>query len=325
MPPHSQNLLPNDPQEGWSDLVGFRRYQFEPSRKNTLNRVHEFVAGAGLELVRGNLDHATVRALRFNSFMVSHVQVAGAHLLWSRNRNNALNRYLYLFVNRGTVEIEGDEAHWSSKGGGLCIIFPGDSPVHIRITEISELIFFSFDQKEVAPHMLTPENVGEVSPSSTVFRASFAYLQAVVHLPVGEVELTEDPVILHAITRDVARAVTMSAIAARHPDPDLATMQATISQRSADPDFTPDTLSSLFGVSRSTVGRLYSRHGLHVSREIRRSRTHRAMELIGKRSSQSLDDVAIASGFGSRSSMNRAFKELYGAPPVLSSASPRPA
>lgn len=314
MAPNPHNLTIPHPARGWSDLIGHRRFRYEPGpRGGTYDDRDAFIEGTGIRILEGDSVGLRVHALRFNTFMVVRVHVPHMHVIWSRDRPTAQRRYLYLFVNRGLVEFLGDARHVSAEGGGLCIAFPGREPVEMRTLAPSELIYFTFDESEIAPYGLTPPEIGRISPRSTVFRASYAYLQAIATSDAPEG--LEDSAVLRSLTKDVARALVVETQSRDTPDTALQIAQQVIAEQASRRSFTPDELARRCGVSRSTLTRLFAARGMSASREIRRHRAQHALYLLSEHPDMPLSVIAATAGFGSTSAMTRSFEELYEATP----------
>lgn len=304
-------LLPVVEHEGWHWLVGHRRYRHWPTA-NSGPWIMTFLTGAGLKMIGGDPRSVEMKAIRFNNFLIAHLRTPPLHVRWTRDRLPAQSRYMLVFVNHGSIVIEGDAEHWASPGGGLCIIFPGAEPVDIQSSEKSEMIVFTFDQIEVAPYILTPSNIRDIRPGTTVFRASYAYLQAAVDTPQADGQQDEMTEVLRTLTREVARALAKSFVLQDESEATFLRAQRMVDQHSIEPAFDVDALASRCQVSRRTLDRLYARHGLSPAQEIRRSRAQRAIPLLAESATLTLEEVAAASGFRSITTMNRALKWAYG-------------
>lgn len=309
-----ESLLPTDERRGWKDLVGHTRFENAQGTRQDPRQIAFFLRGAGLRVLAGDPQPMRIRALRFNAFLIAHVQSGPLSIEWARTRPNSHGRYLFLFVNRGAISFDGDSRVWSSPSGGLCVIFPGRIPVEVQIDEGSEFVVFSFDQAEIEPYVLTPTNMDEARTGSTAFRAIYAYLQAITEQPRSK-EDAKDSRILRALTQDVARTVAIAAMGDGDSDGVFRHAQRVIHEHASDPEFDVDQLASHCGVSRRTLNRVYARHDLHAASEILRTRTQRAMALISENHAVGIETVAAASGFSSLSTMARAFKKAYGTSP----------
>lgn len=307
------DLLPRDLTLGWADLQGHRRFARRSDAPTDPLRLQAFVDGMGLRVREGDIAPLRIQAVRFNWCLIVHA-VSGPFVVdWARDRVNARNRGVFLFVNRGAIEITGPGARWSADGGGLHIIFPTTDPIRVRADTDVELIFFSFDMSEIEPVVLSAETVGDVAPTSTVFRAAYAYLHAAA-FETPDAHDDEDPGILRSLTRDIARSLVLAATSTLPGAGLVSAAQARIGQEYRDPRFSPTRLAQHLAVSRSTLERAFRARGLRVAKEIRRHRTRHAMALLASGPDLGLDLVAAASGFGSRSALRRAFEDVYGAP-----------
>ncbi|SER96758.1 Helix-turn-helix domain-containing protein [Propionibacterium cyclohexanicum] len=309
-----QVLLPRDTSRGWLDLVGPMRFSHNPETGAGSEGIHAFFEGAGIRVLAGDPLRLRMQALRFSTFIIVRMATPDFAVEWTRQRITARRRFLFIFVSRGCLEIGGHAQYWTSDGGGLCIIFPGSESATIRTREPSEMVFFSFDEEEISPHRLTRDTVGDITPASIVFRAAYSYLLAAAHEPSTASNLEGDLATLRSLTREVARALAAAATVTRPPERLFATAQSELHKRFRHPSFGPAELAAVCGVSRSTLDRTFGRHDLQVSREIRRARVEHAMSLLSAEPAVQLDEVVHASGFGSRASMNRAFREAFGVP-----------
>ena len=304
-------LVPVVESEGWHWLVGHRRYQHWPTGTSG-PWIMTFLKGAGIRVVGGDPRSLEMKAIRFNNFLIAHVRTPPVHFRWTRDRRPAQSRHMLLFVNHGSITIGGGAEHWASPGGGLCIVFPGTETVDIQSTEKSEVILFTFDQSEVAPYMLTPSKIADIRPGTTVFRASYAYLQATVDVPQVAEQPEEATEVLRTLTREVARALAKSFLVPDDSEATFVHAQRMVDQHSLEPEFDVDALAARCQISRRTLDRIYARHDLSPAQEIRRSRAQRAIPLLAESMTLTLEEVATASGFRSITTMNRALKWAYG-------------
>lgn len=320
--PSPLTLRPADEQIGWSDLVGHRRYRFD-STGAAPGLIEAFLEGAGLHTTHGDPATLDLHVLRFDAFLVLLMQTprikvddpsTHIRIRCERTAEWQQERFLFLFVNRGSISVEGDTPHWSSFGGGMCLIFPGRTPVDINITEPGEGILLSATQSELDPIALTPDTVGDVDPRSSVFRAAYAFLHASTMSPLTPQtdEAEGDATALRVMIREIARGITKAATASSKSLGLFYRAQRIIDQRAHDPDFDIDTLAAQCLVSRRTLDRTYSNQGLRTAQELRRARARIALPLVTSDTPPPARDIAAASGFRSVDSLSRALKEAYG-------------
>ncbi|MEV7619128.1 helix-turn-helix domain-containing protein [Microbacterium sp. NPDC089321] len=294
--------------EGWQGLAEHRRYRHSGSALRA-EWISAFLAGAGLRVRGGDPRLLEMNAIRFDAFFVAHVRSQALSVEWLRQRASAQTRYMLVFVNHGSVVVEGAAGQRVSPGRGICIVSPGRGSVIIRSSADCEGILFTFDRREIAPYALTPSNIGDIDPDAGVFRAGYACLYGLVsRSPVSD----EQTDVLRDLTQAVARALTRASVADKRSGTAVWSAQQVVEQCSRDPDFDVDELAARSSVSRRTLGRLYERHGLSPAREIRRSRAQRALLLIRDHHTMPLEDVATASGFRSLSTMDRTLMTVYG-------------
>ncbi len=101
---------------------------------------------------------------------------------------------------------------------------------------------------------------------------------------------------------------------------------ATIERHCTDPQFSPDTVASLVGCSRTSLYRLFSRQGESVAAAIWSARLDRARQMLveGVHHQLSIADVAFRCGFLDPSSFSRMFKRRFGVAPRDAREEPAP-
>ncbi|SIS08154.1 AraC family transcriptional regulator [Microbacterium sp. RURRCA19A] len=294
---------------------GHRRFAHAPGAPADPQRMRAFVVQTGFRVLEGEPARLSLQSVDFPAYTIAHLRSAPFLIEWPRESPDARRRGVFVFVNRGTLKLSGSGTNWTADGGGLCIVFPGPDPVRIRGCGENEMIFFSFDTNEIEPLSLEADAIGRISPNSPVFRASYAYLKAAAFAPTGSSDDAEESGILRSLTRDVARSLVLASTTTRRRDRVFTAARSIIAQEYRDPRFSPTRLAARLGVSRSTLERAFRHNALHVAQEIRRHRAHHAMALLSSDPSLSIDLIARASGFGSRSTLSRAFREIYGVAP----------
>lgn len=313
------SLLPRDLSLGWADLRGIMRFSHARGDATHIAHLRAFIEGAGFRIVDGDVGAVKLQALRYSHAAIAHVTAQPFRIEWIRSRVNARTRYLFVFINRGSIEFDGVGEHWSNSRGGLGIIFPGATPVTLTAPEGCEAVFFSFDQREIDPLTLTAASLRDVPPTSAVLRAAYAYLQAAVQVPAGPRTNHSDeddcPAALRTLTKDVARALVLTSQSLDAEKLLVERAKAHILASYRDPHFSTERLAQLCDVSRRTLERAFQSSGLRVLQEIRRQRVQHAMSIVAMDPPLPLDVVAAVSGFGSRSAMSRSFLDVYGVSP----------
>lgn len=304
-------LLPAHEMQGWRSLEGHRRYSHFPATGDEA-WISTFVRGTGLEVLEGDPRLLELKAIRFDNYLVGHVRAPAMRVRWARTRQPAGSRYTVVFVNHGAVTVECEAPTWVSSEGGLCVVFPGTEAIEMHTEEDTEMIVFTFDRSEIAPHVLTTASMADIRPGMTVLRATYAYLSALVDEPRASDVADEQSEVLRALTRDVAMAFTRTAIVEDRYQGTLLLAQRRIDARSMDPAFGVDQLAAGCNVSRRTLDRVFEKHRLRPAEEIRRSRSRRAFALLAENRALGLKEVAAASGFSSVTTMNRALHATYG-------------
>lgn len=296
--------------EDWFALTGHRRFVQTPANAD-LPRITSFMSGTGFVMVGGNFSSVETRALRFNNFYVSHCRVTDLHLRWVRTHAHVQSRYAFIFVNRGRVAVESQSPHWTATGGGADRALSGCNACRAQRDRTQRHRSLHV-RSEIAPHVLTPSNIDDVSPGCPALRAAFAYLQASTEIPRTIENVDEKTDVLRRLTREVALALTHTVISNRSSLASLQRAQRVIEACSADPDFDSDQLAKRCSISRRTLNRVFASAGLHVAQEIRRSRAERALPLLAARGRLTNAQIATASGFRSVANMHRALREAFG-------------
>lgn len=319
------SLIPEDREQGWSGLTGVRRYRHDSTGFADPGSVTEFLAGAGIEVINNAQATLNLHALRFDSFLIMQLKTSGLRLRCARTRLREQERYLFMFVNRGTISIDESTPHWAARHGRLCIVFPGDQPLDIDIPEPGEGILFTVSAEVLSPISLTSHTVGRVEPRSSVLQSSHAFLRAAVEpLSTAEDDDATAP-ILREMIREVARDIVRAAASTTKAQGLFDFAQKIIGERASDPSFTVSELTQRCGVSRRTLDRAYAAQGLRVGKELRRARARIAMPMIASKLPPSVREIAEASGFSSTEAMRRALSEAYGATPYALSSRNRSA
>lgn len=297
-------------------LGGQRRFAHIPGAVLDLQRMKEFAGEADFRVLEGDPVRLAIHSVALPAYTIAHIRSAPFTIEWSREDADASSRCVFVFVQCGVLEVSGTGVEWTTDGGGLCVIFPGPDPVRIRGREDGEMIFFSFDSAEIEPLSLDPHTIGPLSATSPVFRSAYAYLQAASLDPMPTPDDAQEMGILRALTRDVARSLVLASVRTRHRDRLLSEARRIIAQEYRDSQFSPTRLAAELRVSRSTLERAFRHRSLLVAQEIRRHRAHHALSLIAGDAALSTEMIARVSGFGSRSAMSRALREMDAVPPV---------
>lgn len=298
-----------DPVHGWRGLTAHRHFRFAGSGGRGGDAVTDFLRGAGMTVLDGDPSRLNLRGIRFDTFLVANLAMSGLTVRWERDRPAAQRRFMFLMVSRGVVEIVGHGPQHCAPEGGILIVFPGDQPVELIARRPADLLVFTFDVGEVSPLTLSPENIRTLSPGSSVFRSSYAYLHALAHTA-DELDHALSPV-AKTLTREVARVLIASASTPELPDIyDRA--QAMITSEHRDPELVPDSIAAALGTSRSSLGRAFARRGSSVARDLRRHRAVTARQLLRSEPGIAAQALAHRSGFGSSTALHRALLGEFG-------------
>lgn len=86
----------------------------------------------------------------------------------------------------------------------------------------------------------------------------------------------------------------------------MARSRTILEQRFPAHTLTPEDVAEALGVSRRTLGRAWTAHGMKMSQELRRIRVREAQLLISGSPQLTRTEVAKATGFGSAETLRRA-------------------
>lgn len=267
----------------------------------------------GLELEKQDYETPLrLRMITFHGIVATHFQATSVTIRWVPDFDKAQDQYLVIFVNRGLVEVTTDDESYLaiSRGGSICIVFPGCADVKVQVDDESELLLFGFHKREIVPIQLSPKFVRDLPANSAVFRSAYIYLAGLVQSP--EVVSSTSANILRLLTREVARAIALESTSDSqdHNLPDRAYQM--IVQNFRDPDLNADSIATQLGVSRRSLDRAHQDEPRSVAEEIRFRRTQFAFSLLAEQPSLSVSAVAAASGFKSAEVMRRSLVRQYG-------------
>lgn len=293
--------------------VAYRR--FDSEFRGERRRSHgEFLDSSGIEILDyAKPAYARLKAIRFDAFLAAHVQSRPMTVSWSRERMTARRRLMYIFVNKGTVEIRERGRSVSPLSGGVGVVFPGSGEVVVETTSDTEVLYFTFDASEIFPLKLEPDSLRTLSAGSPVFRVAYSFLCGAVHAPdCGDVT---SAYVLRELTRDVARALALESSLAAPSLDTVERVRQVIERRYRSAAFTPEALAGELGLSRRSLERACAEKGFSIAEEVRAHRSRHALHLLLEQPELTLHEVAAASGFSSAEVMRRAFWRYYRSSP----------
>ncbi len=304
-----------DEVHGWASLSGYETFNFQLTGADRKSE-QEMLSTTGFDIINQQVPAKTsVKGLRFNAFSVAHVHVTPMTVTWNRARVSARRRYMFVLVNRGTVQLRGAATTAIAPAGGIGLVYPGASQAVIEIKSDSEMVFFSFDQNEIRPLEIAAAGVGSLRTDSPVFRAAFAYITGVVDSPddtnVGSSQ------VLRELTRDVARALALEASSTVPAMDSVAHARQIVERRYRSVAFSAGDIAAELGLSRRTLERACAEQEVSLADELRARRTRHARHLLPEQPHLPLHEIAALSGFSSVEIMRRAFGRYYGESPSM--------
>lgn len=254
-----------------------------------------------------------IRSAAFPTMFIAHITTPPARLRWERSGANA-HRHLFMFVNKGSIEISDSAQSLVTDGDGLCVLLAGSGTAEFSMLTTTELLLFAFDSHEADPIDIAAARDSDISSRSTVFRAAYAFLLAVLdNQGQDEPPLTEA---LQVLTHNIVRALVNDTGHYPRGSSGFAMAQKRLMAYAPIVTFTPDDLAERLKISRRTLSRWYNAEGLSVTQELRRFRVARAQELLASGQTMSMTQIAEASGFGSDDTLTRAFQKELGETPA---------
>lgn len=209
-------------------------------------------------------------------------------------------------------------------------VVPSDTEWRIAVSEPTDLrLVHSLD----VPPGLVDGAVSYDRPSRFLGRAGTIVGTAVkaatpvwidgTQRPVPDLAATPRPdwLLVHAYERDTVDAFALMMTWAleqhsNHEDPRYLAVAGLIRSRLADPGLSTHGISEQLGISRRTLQRLFSSDG-GVAGYIRRLRLNTVLQMLTREGHQApdLDELAAATGLGSRRTLERAMRQVYGLTP----------
>lgn len=250
--------------------------------------------------------------MRFNSFFVARVVTCSFTGAWTRERQSARRRYLFLFVLSGRAVVTTPRQTLIVEPEHVGVVAPGSGAVNFDVSVDSKLLFFTFDHDEVAPNHPQEGLVDRRVGDSAVLQTTLVFLQATVQTP-SATERTETHV-FRGLVRDVARALAAVTTPSIDGADIVDTARVVIGQRYLEHGFSIESLARELASSRPGLERKFAQRGSSVANEIRLRRAMRARSLL-QTTNMSLEAVAAASGFRSKAALQRACDRYYQATP----------
>ncbi|SES04789.1 Helix-turn-helix domain-containing protein [Propionibacterium cyclohexanicum] len=301
-----------------SDLLvsrtGFRSINFE-NRDGRARGDLGFIERTQLEVTRAvSPTYVQVAAVRLDGILVAHAKTRPMTAVWHRDRIDSQNRYLYLFVTKGTIEVDGGENSVIASSEGICIVAPGSAEVTLDVKGDSDIVFFSFDRTQVAPVVSRRPLTAHPPQDSLVFRTAYTYLRTLAHSPEPSDERSTD--VLRSLTLGVAHALVVESTPREVADDLVSRARQVIVSHYRSSRFAVDDIARELRVSRRSIERACADQGVKLADLLRLQRTERARELLSEQPQLSLNAVADESGFTSAEVMRRAFRRYFDASPA---------
>lgn len=304
-----------DDDRGWEDLPAYQRFDYT-FRSGDSEGVEGFRRTTGVEILDYMRPANTeISALRFDSIFTIRVQSHPFVATWGRSRRSARRRFLFLFVTKGDLELAlGDETASRVAAGQVAVLPPGPGSLKLQARVDCDFIAFSFDRSEVGELRLQEGLVVARITESAVFKSALAFLRGAVQSP--RVASMHEAQVFRGLTRDVARALTRGWHDDGATQGIVADARRVIDAGSSSAAFSVGTIARELSLSRRSIERAFAEQGTSASDEIRERRAANANTLLTKHPELSIQEVAEASGFGSREGLRRALRRYYDATPA---------
>ncbi len=217
-----------------------------------------------------------------------------------------------------------------SAGAGSALILSGHHPFELSCTDPVDLVIVVLRRRALDSRGV-PDSESDVRtlPASSYLSTVAAFLAALASdppRPASTEGVTAQQAMLHLLTGVLSSATDAEASAARRSRSDGRHEHAIgfIAAHYSDPDLTTADVAVATGLSPRHLQRLLAEAGTSVATELRRSRMHWAIALLGQpdRAGTSLEQIAMLTGFGSAARMRRAFLAEQGMTPARYRAAP---
>lgn len=268
------------------------------------------LSSARVEVRAGKHATTTARLLRMDRYSVTHLIAEGGSITWRPSPGTGENRFLFVFVSRGNLSVSADEARIATSTEAILAVFPGAGPVTMSSAAPIEALAFTFDADDAAPLTLTPETIGVLRPTSSVFRASYSLLRALVE--VDDLGQEEDTAALRSLLHGTARGMLRAAHVATTATTLREAAAEIIAEQHTNPALDVQRIAAQLNVSASTLYRASAQEPLSVAAQLRRRRAETASQQLKANPTVSLVALAEQCGFGSVSSLRRAMREREG-------------
>lgn len=297
---------------GWLGSIGFQRITARTTDVEVLRKVFSDAGASLLPPIRPvDMDLA---ALRFDSFLVARFTTRSLAMEWTRARPRSSRRFLALFVMSGAVAVTTDVPRTVVENNGVFVVRPGSDRIVTEFLVPSEVVVFTFDRDEVGGLSEDPLSPEPMSMTSPVLRSACTFMCGLVDSRTADDEGNVS--VLRELTRGMARALVQEASGvAEQADDEFDRIILILKRNAHAPNFGPDQVSEVLGMSRRSLERIFSAHGRTVAQTLREVRVEAALQLLREEPPHSLEEVAERSGFGSVDSLRRACLRHLGKTP----------
>lgn len=251
--------------------------------------------------------HADVSVIRLDTISAARLATGPIRLFWEDGVPEASQRFLFLFLESGVVELHGDSTRKVPDGAALCVIPPGRESTMIDVLTPARMIIFRFDRADLAPLAFDERELDHHPAASPIYHAAFSYLSGIALLPVQSDSLGVSA--LRELTCEIARSLVRTVTAHSR-------VAVTVHDRAIDlieqaygrPQLGVDEIARELGVSRRTLERAFEDSGESVAQVLQRTRSRHAVTALTQSAGRTLREIARACGFGSVDSLRRAIR-----------------
>jgi AraC-like DNA-binding protein len=288
-----------------SSFSGYERSVLDP-RTVTRGRLDSLLAGTNVHLRDGDVSSVFARIFRLDEYVVARVRTRTGHIVWRPSAAPGRRRFAVVFVARGRLAVGTDGSRHVAAGEAILMPFPERTPITLGSSSPVEVIAFAFETDAVVPFDVTPETVGSLHPSSSVFQASYSLLRALVDS--SSPEQGASTAALRSLLKGSARALVR---AARVPSRSLwEDAVEIITDQHTDISLDARRIADQLNVSTSTLYRAFADRPRGVAEELRYQRALTASRSLAEEADIPVSRLSRQSGFGSASTLRRALKAL---------------
>lgn len=258
----------------------------------------------------------SARTASFPQVRFVHAHLPESHLVWQRNSYSRDTATL-VFKREGSLEFS-SSAMVHDCDSDITLVPPGSAPVHIRTTSVQNEVLYLSIREPLFADILTPS-----AEDRRVRELDVPALKPLLAFVASTCAVTNADAALAAPLQTAAHEVARSLLIATFGEQvsaklsTFALAHTFILENFTKKSLTVQQVAEHAGVSVRTLQQALSAEGTSFTRLLQNARSAAAVELRQTAPSMKLAEVAHHSGFGSLSSLHRAFRSLNEVPSPL--------